>query len=70
MSLTDGAEFLRHLADECAEAGIPIKEIRVDPAYVHRLARSKTESGLVLRGIAITADHACRGRIEVEVPEA
>ena len=42
----DGAEFLRHLTDECADAGIPIKEIRVDPAYVHQLTRSKTKSGL------------------------
>lgn len=64
----DGAEFLRRLADECADAGIPIKEIRVDPAYVHQLTRSKTESGCILRGIAITADPACRGRIEVELP--
>lgn len=42
----DGADFLRHLTDECADACIPIKEIRVDPAYVHQLTRSKTKSGL------------------------
>lgn len=64
----DGAEFLRHLADECADADIPIKEIRVDPTCVHQLTRSKTESGLVLRDITITADPSCRGRIEIEVP--
>lgn len=63
----DGAEFLRHLTNECADAGIPIKEIRVDPAYVHQLTRSKTESGVVLRGIMITADTNCRGRIEIEI---
>lgn len=63
----DGAEFLRHLTDECADAGIVIKEIRVDPAYVHQLTRSKTESGLVLQGITITAEPACRGRVEIEV---
>lgn len=63
----DGADFLRHLTDECADAGIVIEEIRVDPAYVHQLTRSKTESGEVLRDIRITADPACRGRIEVEV---
>ena len=63
----DGAELLRHIADECADAGIAVKEIRVDPAYVHQLTRSKTESGLILRDIAITADAACRGRIEIEL---
>lgn len=61
----DGAEFLRHLTDEYADAGISIKEIRVDPDYVHQLTRSKTESGLVLRDITIIADPACRGRIEI-----
>ena len=63
----DGADFLRHLADECADAGIPIKEIRVDPAYVHQLTRSKTEGGCSLRGIVITADADCRGHIKVEL---
>ena len=62
----DGAELVRHLANECADAGIAVKEIRVDPAYLHQLTRSKTESGCNLRGIVITADAACRGRIEVE----
>lgn len=66
----DGADFLRHLTDECADAGIPIKEIRVDPAYVHQLTRSKTESGAVLRDITITADPGCRERIEIEVRSA
>lgn len=63
----DGADLLRHLTEECADAGIVIKEIRVDPAYVHQLTRSKTETGLVLRGIMITADTNCRGRIEIEM---
>lgn len=63
----DGADLLRHLTNECADAGIAIQEIRVDPAYVHRLTRSKTESGCTLRGIAITGDPAGRGRIEVQV---
>lgn len=63
----DGGDFLRHLTDECADAGIAIKEIRVDPAYVHQLTRSKTESGVVLRDITIAADPACRGRIEIVV---
>ena len=62
----EGADFLRHLADECADAGIAVKEIRADPAIVHQLTRSKTESGCNLRGIVVTADAACRGRIEVE----
>lgn len=63
----DGADLLRHIVDECADAGIAVKEIRVDPAYVHQLTRSKTESGCTLRGITITADPACRGRIEAEL---
>ena len=63
----DGADFLRHLTDECADAGIVIEEIRVDPAYVHQLTRSKTEGGCTLRGITIRAEPACRGRIEVEL---
>ena len=63
----DGADFLRYLADECADADINIHEIRADPAMVHQLTRSKTESGLELRGIKITAEPACRGRIEIEL---
>lgn len=64
----DGAEFIRHLTDECANAGVVIlKEIRVDPADVQQLTRSKTESGLVLRDITITGDAACRGRTEIAV---
>lgn len=63
----DGADLLRHIADECSDAGIRIAEIRVDPAYVHQLTRSKIESGLVLRGITVTADAACHSRIEIEI---
>lgn len=63
----DGAGLLRNLADECVDAGILIHEIRADPAFVHQLTRSKTESGFELRGIKITAEPACRGRIEIEV---
>lgn len=62
----DGAEFLRYLADECADAGILIKEVRADPAYVHQLTRSKREHGLVLRDTSITADPTCRGRLEID----
>ncbi len=61
----DGADLLRHLADECADAGILIHEIRADPAIVHQLTRSKTESGLELRGISIAAESTCRGRIDI-----
>ncbi len=63
----DGADFLRYLADECADAGILIQEIRADPAFVHQLARSKTESGVELRGIKIAADPGSRGRIDIEL---
>ena len=63
----DGADLLRHLADECADAGISVHEIRADPAIVHQLTRSKSESGLELRGIKITAEADCRGRIEIEL---
>ncbi len=62
----DAADLIRHLVDECADAEIPIREMRADPAFVHQLTRSKTESGLVLRGISITAEANCRGRIEIE----
>jgi len=62
----DGADLLRQLADECADAGILIQEIKADPAFVHQLTRSKSESGLVVRDIRITAETACRGRIEIE----
>ena len=61
----DGADLLRYLANECADAFIAIEEIRVDPAFVHQLTRSKTESGLELRGIKITAEPACRGRLDI-----
>ena len=63
----DGADMLRHLADECADAGILIQEIKADPAFVHQLARSRTEIGVVLRDITITAWPACEGRIEIEL---
>lgn len=63
----DGADFLRHLADECADAGIAIGEIRVDPAYLPQLTRNTAKTGLVLRGILITADPNCRGRLAIEV---
>ncbi|UUR07580.1 hypothetical protein [Sphingomonas glaciei] len=61
----DGADFLRHLADECADADIAVQEMWADPAFVHQLTRSKTETGSLLRGISITADPDCQGRIEV-----
>ena len=63
----DGADMLRHLTNECADAGIVVQEIRADPAFVHQLTRSRTESGVVLRGIAINASPACQGRIEIEL---
>lgn len=63
----DGADLLRHLADECADADIADQEMRADPAFVHQLTRSKTESGTLLRGIRIAADPACRGRVEIEL---
>ena len=61
----DGADMLRHLTNECADAGILIQEIRADPVYVHQLTRSRTESSVALRDIRITADTACKGRIEI-----
>lgn len=61
----DGADMLRHLANECADAGILIQEIRTDPTFVHQLTRSRTETGVVLRDITITAWRACQGRIEI-----
>ena len=63
----DGADMLRHLANECADAGIRVQEIKADPVYVHQLTRSRTESGVVLRDIMISAWPACEGRIEIEL---
>ena len=62
-----GADLLRRLVDECADPGIALKAFRFDPAYVHQLTRSKTESGCTLQGIVITADAFCVGRIQVEL---
>ena len=61
----DGADMLRHLVNECADAGIVVQEIKADPAFVHQLTRSRTETGVVLRDIMITAWPACHGRIEI-----
>ena len=63
----DGADLLRHLADECADAGILVREIRADPTFVHQLARSRSESRVLLRNIRISAEPACKGRIEIEL---
>lgn len=46
---------------------VDFRAICADPAYVHQLARSRRETGVVLRGNRITGKPACRGRIEIEV---
>lgn len=61
----DAAHLLKYLVDECADAEIEVHEIRADPVVVHELTGSKTEAGVVHRGIVITADAACRGRLSI-----
>ena len=59
------AHLVKYLIDECVDAEIEIHEIRADPVVVHELSGSKTEAGVVHRGIVITADANCRGRLEL-----
>ena len=61
----DAAHLLKYLVDECVDAEVEVHEIRADPVVVHELSGSKTEAGVVHRGIVITAVVACRGRLEL-----
>ena len=61
----DGADLLRYIIDECHDANIDIAEIKADPVLVQALTRRKAETGLEIRGIAITADETTDGQFDV-----
>ncbi len=61
----DAAQLVKLVVDECVDAGIALREIRVDPVIVHELTGSKSECGVVHRDVPISADTACRGRVDI-----
>ena len=60
----DAAQLLKYIVEECVDASIALREIRADPVIVHELTGSKSECGVKLRDVPISADPGCRGRIE------
>ncbi len=61
----DAAQLVKFVIDECVDAGIALREIRVDPVIVHELTGSKSECGLFRRDVPISADPHCRGRVDI-----
>ena len=61
----DAAQLVKLVVDECVDAGIALREIRVDPVIVHELTGSKSECGVVHRDVPISADPDCRGRVDI-----
>ncbi|MBA3510457.1 hypothetical protein [Sphingomonas sp.] len=61
----DAAQLVKFAIDECVDAGIVLREIRVDPVIVHELTGSKSEFGVFHRDVPISADTACRGRVDI-----
>jgi len=61
----DAAQLVKFIVDECVDAGIALREVRVDPVIVHELTGSKSECGVVHRDVPISADPACRGRVDI-----
>ena len=61
----DAAQLVRLVVDECVDAQIALRELRVDPAVVHALTGSKSECGVFHREVAISADTECRGRLVI-----
>ncbi len=61
----DAAQLVKLIIDECVDAGIALREIRVDPVIVHELTGGKSECGVVHRDVPISADTACRGRVDI-----
>ena len=61
----DAAQLVKLVVDECVDAGIALREIRVDPVIVHELTGSKSECGVVHRDVPISADTACLGRVDI-----
>lgn len=61
----DAAQLVKLIVDECVDAGIALRKIRVDPVIVHELTGSKSECGVVHRDVPISADTACGGRVDI-----
>ena len=61
----DAAQLVKLVIYECVDAGIALREIRADPLIVHELTGSKSECGVVHRDVPISADTACRGRVDI-----
>lgn len=61
----EAAQLVRLIVDECVDAGIALRELRVDPVIVHELTGSKSEFGVVHRDVPISADTTCRGRVDI-----
>jgi len=61
----DAAQLVKLIVDECVDAGIALRELRVDPVIVHELTGSKSECGVVHRDVPISADTACLGRVDI-----
>ncbi len=61
----DAAQLVKLIVDECVDAGIALREIRVDPVIVHELTGSKSECGVVHRDVPISADIGRRGRVDI-----
>lgn len=61
----DAAQLVELIVDECVDAGIALREVRVDPVIVHELTGSKSECGVTHRDVPISADTVCRGRVDI-----
>lgn len=61
----DVVQLVKCLIHECVDASIAIKEIRVDQTFIRESADLRPVSGLAMRGVVITSDAACLGRLEI-----
>ncbi len=50
----DAAQLVKLVIDECVDADIALRELRVDPVIVHELTGSKSECGVVHRDVPIS----------------
>lgn len=61
----DAAQLLKYIVDECRDAAIAVEQVTADPIVVQELSGTKTESGVIYAGVAVTADPASRGRMSI-----
>jgi len=61
----NAAQLVKLVIDDCVDADIALREIRVDPVIVHELTGSKSECGVVHRDVPISANTACLGRVDI-----